>query len=86
VKLHPYFQDVAHSGEIVQANGNNVAEVIEDLEKQYPGMKEQLVDKNGRVQGFAELFVNAEIVHPLNTNMPVKEGDEIEILVIVSGG
>jgi molybdopterin synthase sulfur carrier subunit len=86
VKLHPYFQDVAHSGEIVEANGNTVAEIIDDLERQYPGMKEQLVDKNGRVQGFAELFVNAEIVHPLNTNMPVTAGDEIEILVIVSGG
>jgi len=86
VKLHPYFQDVAHSGEYVQANGNTVAEIIDDLERQYPGMKEQLVDKNGRVQGFAELFVNAEIVHPTKTNMAVKEGDEIEILVIVSGG
>ncbi len=86
VKLHPYFQDVAQSGEIVYANGSTIAEVINDLERQYPGMKEQLVDKNGRIQGFAELFVNAEIVHPLNTNMPVKEGDEIEILVIVSGG
>jgi molybdopterin converting factor small subunit len=86
VKLHPYFQDVAHSGEFVEANGSTVAEVIDDLEKQYPGMKEQLVDKNGRVQGFAEIFVNAEIVHPMSINMPVKEGDEIEILVIVSGG
>lgn len=49
-------------------------------------MKEQLVDKKGRIQGFAELFVNAEIVHPMGTNMPIKEGDEVEILVIVSGG
>ncbi len=86
VKLHPYFQDVAHSSEIVEANGSTVAEIIDDLEKQYPGMKEQLVDKNGRVQGFAEIFVNAEIVHPMGINMPVKNGDEIEILVIVSGG
>ncbi len=86
VKLHPYFQDVAQSGEIVEARGNTVAEIIDDLERQYPGMKEQLVDKNGRVQGFAEIFVNAEIVHPMSINMPVKEGDEIEILVIVSGG
>jgi len=86
VKLHPYFQDVAHSGEFVKANGSTVAEIIDDLEKQYPGMKEQLVDKNGRVQGFAEIFVNAEIVHPMGINMLVKDGDEIEILVIVSGG
>jgi sulfur-carrier protein len=86
VKLHPYFQDIAHSGEYVEANGKTVMEIIDDLERQYPGMKEQLVDKNGRIQGFAELFVNTEIVHPLNLKMPVKEGDEIEILVIVSGG
>ena len=86
VRLHPYFQDITGTGEVVEASGNTVLEVIEDLERQYPGMKEQLLDKRGKIQGFAELFVNSEIVHPGNTGMPVKDGDEIEILTIVAGG
>ena len=86
VKLHPYFRDIAGSDEIVEASGSTVMEIIDDLERHYPGMKDQLVDDRGRIQGFAELFVNNEIVHPENTAMPVKDGDEIEILTIVAGG
>ena len=86
VKLHPYFQDITGTGEIVHATGSTVMEIIDDLERQYPGMKEQLVDHRGRIQGYAEIFVNSEIVHPQSTDMPVKEGDEIEILTIIAGG
>ena len=86
VKLHPYFQEITGTGEIISAEGNTVLEVIEDLEKNYPGMKEQLLDRHGRIQGFAEMFVNDEIVHPTGTDMPVKDGDEIEILIVISGG
>jgi molybdopterin converting factor small subunit len=45
-----------------------------------------LIDKRGRIQGFVELFVNSEIVYPEDTNMQVKDGDELEILTIVAGG
>lgn len=86
VKLHPYYQDITGTGEIISAEGSTVLEIIEDLEKNYPGMREQLLDHRGRIQGFAEIFVNAEIVHPMSTGMPVKEGDEIEILTVISGG
>jgi molybdopterin synthase sulfur carrier subunit len=86
VRLHQYYQDIARGQEVVEASGGTVAEVIDDLERQYPGMKEHLVDAKGRIQGFAEIFVNAEIVFPLQTSLPVRDGDELEILMIVSGG
>ena len=86
IRLHPYFQDITGTGELVKATGNSVIEIINDLERQYPGIKEHLVDRRGRIQGFAELFVNSDIVHPNQTDMPVKDGDEIEILMIVAGG
>lgn len=86
VRLHQYFQDMAHGQEVVNAEGRNVKELIDDLESKYPGMKEHLVDRRGRLQGFIELFVNAEVVYPESTLMPVKDGDTVEILMIVAGG
>lgn len=86
VQLHPYYQEITGTGEIISAEGSTVLEVIEDLERRFPGIKEQLLDKRGRLQGFAEIFVNSEIVHPQSTGMAVKEGDVVEILTIISGG
>lgn len=86
VRLHQYFQDMAHGQDVVEADGKNVKEVIDDLESKYPGMKEHLVDRRGRLQGFVELFVNTAIVYPESTLMTVKDGDVLEILMIVAGG
>ena len=86
VRLHQYFQDIADGQEVVEAKGNTLAELIDDLEKRYPTIKDHLLDKKGRLHGFVEVFVNSEIVHPHETQKQIKDGDEIEVLTIVAGG
>ncbi len=86
VRLHQYFQEMAGGQEVVEAKGNTVREMIDDLEAKYPGIREHLLDRRGRIQGFVELFVNAQPVYPESTSMPIKDGDSIEILMIVAGG
>jgi sulfur-carrier protein len=86
IKLHQYYQEMAGGKEVVEAEGATIAELFDDLEKRYPGIKEHLVDKRGKLQGFVEVFVNSEIVYPERTGDRVKDGDEVEILTIVAGG
>jgi molybdopterin synthase sulfur carrier subunit len=86
VKLPPYFQDIAQGQKVVEVNGSTVREMIDDLEKKYPGMKAHILDRKGRLQGYVEIFVNDDVVYPEGTSMPVHDGDEVEIAMIVSGG
>ena len=86
IRLHEYFWDFTHGQAIVEANGNTVFEVIDDLERKYPGIKEHLLDKKGRLQGWVEMFVNESVVYPEGASMAVRDGDELEILLIVAGG
>jgi sulfur-carrier protein len=86
IKLHQYYQEMAGGKEVVEAEGATIAELFDDLETRYPGIKEHLVDKRGKLQGFVEVFLNSEIVYPERTGDRVKDGDEVEILTIVAGG
>ncbi len=86
VKLPPYFQDMAQGQKVVKAGGSTVREMIDDLEQKYPGMKEHILDRKGRLQGYVEIFVNNDVVYPEGASMPVHDGDDIEIAMIVSGG
>jgi sulfur-carrier protein len=86
VKLHQYFQEMTLGKEIVEIEGNTVAQLIDNLDAAYPGIKEHLVDKRGKLQGFVELFINSAVVYPEETGMQLKDGDEVEILTIVAGG
>jgi len=73
--------------ELVQAAGANIGELIEDLEKTYPGIKERLCDQNVNVCRFVNIFLNDEDIRFLDDKgTEVKEGDEISIVPAIAGG
>ena len=73
--------------ETVQAAGTNIAEVIADLDKNFPGLKERICDENGNVRRFVNIFLNDEDIRFLEEKAtPVKETDEISIVPAIAGG
>ena len=71
----------------VEAGGETVRAVIDDLEKQYPGIGERIRDENGAVRRFINVYVNGEDVRFMSQDdTPVKEGDEVSIIPAIAGG
>jgi molybdopterin synthase sulfur carrier subunit len=73
--------------EVVQATGANIGELIDDLEKSFPGIKERLCDQEGNVRRFVNIFLNDEDIRFLEDKATaVKAGDEISIVPAIAGG
>jgi molybdopterin synthase sulfur carrier subunit len=73
--------------ELVQAAGANIGELIDDLEKSFPGIKERLCDQQGNVRRFVNIFLNDEDIRFLNDKATaLKEGDEVSIVPAIAGG
>jgi len=71
----------------VESQETNLKELIDDLESQYPGMKERLVDEDGNLRYFVNIYLNGEDVRFLQgLDTDVKDGDEISIVPAVAGG
>jgi sulfur-carrier protein len=71
----------------VQVDGDNVGDLIEGLEKQYPGMKERLVDESGEVRRFINFYINEEDVRFLQgSKTTLKAGDQVSIVPAIAGG
>ena len=71
----------------VQANGSTVIDLIGDLERQYPGMRERLVDDGGALRKFVNVYVNQEDVRFLDGDKTaLKDGDEVAIIPALAGG
>lgn len=71
----------------VQADGKTVLDVIGDLERQYPGMKDRVVDENGEIRRFVNVYVNQEDVRFLDGDKTaLKDGDEMAIVPAMAGG
>ncbi len=71
----------------VTAEGSTVREVIDDLEKRYPGIKERICEKDGSVRKFVNLYVNDEDIRfKNNLDTALKDGDELSIIPAIAGG
>ena len=70
----------------VSIEGGTVAEVIENLEKAHPGIKDRLCDEKG-VRRFVNIYANEEDIRFLDgKNTMLKEGDEVSIVPAIAGG
>jgi molybdopterin converting factor small subunit len=71
----------------VQANGSTLGEVFEDLVRQFPGLKGQVVTDEGVLHRFVNVYVNDDDVRYLDKlETKVGNDDTISILPAVAGG
>ena len=71
----------------VEANGRTLQEVVRDLERQFPGFAARVLDNNGKVLSFVNIFVDNEDVRFLNgLDTPVSEETEVAIIPAMAGG
>ena len=64
-----------------------VATLVEDLERQYPGIKKSLCDDSGELRRFVNIYVNEEDIRFLEgKDTPVNDGDAVSIVPAIAGG
>jgi len=70
----------------VKAAGATVGAVIDDLEKNYPGIKDRLLDEKG-VRRFVNIYVGEEDIRFLEgLKTELKGGEQITIVPAIAGG
>lgn len=67
-----------------QARGATLAELLNDLDHQYVGIRFRMIDEQGRVRRHIRIFVNGEQVNDLARPLNVK--DDVVIVQALSGG
>jgi molybdopterin converting factor small subunit len=72
--------------DVVKVRGTTVGECLNQLVKQFPSMKKQLFTTTGNLFDNILISVNGESIYPEQLAKPVKEGDELKIVFMISGG
>ncbi|MBE9504601.1 MAG: MoaD/ThiS family protein [Proteobacteria bacterium] len=73
--------------EQVEVNGSTISEVVDDLEKSCPGMKEKLYDDNGSIRKFLNIYLNDEDIRFMESlDTQVKDGDTVSLIPAIAGG
>lgn len=71
----------------VLASGGTIKAIIDDLDRNHPGLKDRICDENGKLRKFVNIFLNDEDVRFMESiDTPVKDGDEVGIVPAIAGG
>lgn len=68
----------------VEASGATLAELVQDLDRRYPGLRFRVIDEQDQVRRHMRLFVNGQEARDLARRLGPT--DEVRILQALSGG
>ena len=77
-------QKLSDGNHRLEIEGSNVRQIVDNLDAQYPGFKERLVD-DGRIKGNISVAIDGEIT-PLGVLGKVGENSEVHFLPALGGG
>jgi molybdopterin converting factor small subunit len=79
-QLHAYTGGASR----VQASGATIEAVLDDLDRQFPGLKFRVIDEQSRVRPHMRLFVGKAPARDVHAAMA--DGEELMIFGALSGG
>ena len=68
----------------VDAGGRTLMQLLEDLDRQFPGIRFRIVDEQDRVRQHVRIFVDGEVAGDLS--MPLGDRAVVQIVGALSGG
>jgi molybdopterin converting factor small subunit len=75
----------SYTGELnVQADGDTLAAMFADLDRQYPGLRFRVVDEQGQLRPNMRVFVNSRNVRDLGHALQAE--DFVAVVLALSGG
>jgi molybdopterin synthase sulfur carrier subunit len=71
----------------VSAYGATIADILDNLEEHFPGLRERLVDDRGSIRKFINFYLNDEDIRFMDgEKTALKDGDELAIIPAIAGG
>jgi molybdopterin converting factor small subunit len=70
----------------MKVEGKTVRECLHDLVRQFPDLKRMLLNKDGNLMHAYDFFINGESVFPKDMNLPLKDGDKLNVIYVIHGG
>ncbi len=84
--FYPHLQQYTGQKETVMVNGSTIGECLDQLVKQFPDIEKGIFDENGQLLKYIYLIINGKFNYSIDLAMPVYEGDEITIALLLAGG
>jgi len=81
------FRRLTGNRSLVEGRGKDVAELLEDLERQFPGLRSLLFNDENQIPAHINIYVNNREISTLKgTATPLRDGDQVAVIPALAGG
>ena len=85
IHIHTTHRQITNGLEVVEVEGKTVGECLRDLVNKYPPLEKEIF-KSGKLNSLVEVYLNGESAYPNELIKPVKDGDKINLVYMLSSG
>ena len=87
VKIPTQLRTLTDGRDQVEANGDSLKSILDELESNHPGLCKRVLDDTGELRRFVNVYVDGEDVRFLKgLETPIAETSEVAIIPAVAGG
>ena len=87
VRIPTPLQKLTSQQSEITCEASSVDQMLLEIEKKHPGIKERLCDEQGKLRRFVNIYVNEEDIRFLQgQDTPLKSGDDVSIIPAIAGG
>ena len=86
INVYYFLPHLTNDREIVEVEGNTIGECLDDFVKKFPISREWLFENDAELRKYLDIFLNLEETDPDDLGTPVRDGDEIHIVMHLTGG
>ena len=87
IKVPTVMQKLTGGAKTLEWQGSTLRELFRNLDRQFPGIQQQIADDSGEMHRFVNVYVNDEDVRFLGKlDTSLSDGDVVQILPALAGG
>jgi len=87
VRIPPTLRTATSGAKLIEVDGATVRDVVGDLVSRYPTLSQQVLDAEGGLNRFVNVFLNdTDVRHLEGLDTPVHDTDSLVLLPAMAGG
>lgn len=87
VRIPTPLRQLTNGARLIEVGAADLSQAIDELDRQFPGIRARLIDDKGEVLRFVNIFVNERDIRFLGgLKTPLVDGAEVSIVPAMAGG
>ena len=86
INIPPFLLHLTHKTKVAVVDGNTIDDCLREFGKRFPDTRKLLFDEEGKLREYLDVYLNRKSIYPKGISKLVSDGDEIDVLFVISGG